>query len=213
MAGDDLFTVVSEVYRAERRSKVLTKLPFNFFQLAEEYLSKQREEYSQAVLLPGNPKTMMLQDQIKKVEKRLKHIYEIRERKITLAALDSMNGSKPPENMTRKDKAMFQHIVETLKSFRQEMEPEQVPVPKITQTVQTKEPAQKPMESQAKIAPPEEPKPAKKDENMVVHVLEDIPSFAGPENTYELKKNDMATLPVQIANLLSSKGKVKIIDA
>ena len=127
MSGDDLFTVVSEVYRNERRSKVLTKLPINFYPKAEEYLAMQREEYSQAILIPSNPKTMMLQDQIKKVEKRLKHIYEIRERKIALSALDRMGGSNVPEHMTRKDKELYELLVIALKSFREGVEPPAVP--------------------------------------------------------------------------------------
>ena len=217
MSGDDLFTVVSEVYRNERRSKVLTKLPINFYSKAEEYLAMQIEEYSQAILIPSNPKTMMLQDQIKKVEKRLKHIYEIRERKLTLAALDRMGGSNTPDNMTRKDKELYELLVAALKSFRENVEPPAVPErPKAAARV---EPIAAPQpivkEEQAQIMEPEpeiQETPIKKDESIVVHVLEDIPSFVGAEHTYELKKDDMVTLPSQFANLLSSNGKVRIVD-
>ena len=217
MSEDDLFTVVSEVYRNERRSKVLTKLPINFYPKAEEYLAMQREEYSQAILIPSNPKTMMLQDQVKKVEKRLKHIYEIRERKIALAALDRMGGSNTPEHMTRKDKELYELLVATLKSFRDGVEPPTVPErPKVEARI---EPVAAPQpvvkEAQAQIIesePETQAKPEKKDENIVVHVLEDIPSFVGAEHTYDLKKDDMVTLPSQFANLLSSNGKVRIVE-
>ena len=217
MSGDDLFTVVSEVYRNERRSKVLTKLPINFYSKAEEYLAMQIEEYSQAILIPSNPKTMMLQDQIKKVEKRLKHIYEIRERKLTLAALDRMGGSNTPDNMTRKDKELYELLVAALKSFRENVEPPAVPErPKAAaraEPIAAPQPIVK--EEQAQIMEPEpeiQETPIKKDESIVVHVLEDIPSFVGAEHTYELKKDDMVTLPSQFANLLSSNGKVRIVD-
>ena len=217
MSGDDLFTVVSEVYRNERRSKVLTKLPINFYPKAEEYLAMQREEYSQAILIPSNPKTMMLQDQIKKVEKRLKHIYEIRERKIALAALDRMGGSNAPEHMTRKDKELYELLVAALKSFRENVEPPAVP--EMSKEAARVEPIPAPQpvikEAQAQIMEPEpeiEQMPDKKDESIVVHVLEDIPSFVGAEHTYDLKKDDMVTLPSQFANLLSNSGKVRIVD-
>lgn len=222
MSEDDQFTVVSEVYRNERRSKVLTRLPTNFYTMSEKYLSGQHEEYSQAILIPSNPKTMMLQDQVKKVEKRLKHIYEIRERKIALAALDSMGGSMAPENMTRKDKELYNLLIATLKSFRDDIEPpaiperpapvhrsEMKPVPK----VEVKPVTEPEITEQALIAEPEVPEePDKADESIIVHVLEDIPNFVGVDHTYDLRKDDMVTLPSQFANLLSSKGKVRIVE-
>ena len=226
MSGDDLFTVVSEVYRNERRSKVLTKLPINFYHKAEEYLATQREEYSQAILIPSNPKTMMLQDQIKKVEKRLKHIYEIRERKIALSALDRMGGASALEHMTRKDKELYELLVTALKSFREGVEPPAVPErPKAARVEPIPAPQPVIKEAQAQIMeqepeieqmpPREDERPSAKepkDESIVVHVLEDIPSFVGAEHTYDLKKDDMVTLPSQFANLLSSNGKVRIVD-
>jgi hypothetical protein len=57
------------------------------------------------------------------------------------------------------------------------------------------------------------PKPEKNDSSIIVHVLEDIPNFVGMDNTYDLKKDDMVTLPSQFATLLSSRGKVKIVEA
>ena len=228
MSDNDQFTVVSEVYRSERRSKVLTRLPTNFFVMSEEYLARQHEEYSQAILIPSNPKTMMLQDQVKKVEKRLKHIYEIRERKITLAALDSMGGSRAPENMTRKDKELYELLIATLKSFRDGIEPpgvperpapahrtEMKPAPKLEAKAEIKSAPAPEIAEQALILEPkpEAPQePSKVDDSIIVHVLEDIPNFVGVDHTYDLRKDDMVTLPSQFANLLSSKGKVRIVD-
>ena len=222
MSEDDQFTVVSEAYRNERRSKVLTRLPTNFFTMSEKYLARQHEEYSQAILIPSNPKTMMLQDQVKKVEKRLKHTYEIRERKIALAALDSMGGSKAPENMTRKDKEMYELLIATLKSFREGSAPpeipERAPAPKTEMKPAPRieiKPAPEPeIPEQALIAEPEESKKVSSpDDDIIVHVLEDIPNFVGVDDTYDLRKDDMVTLPSKFATLLSSRGKVRILES
>ncbi len=224
MSEDDQFTVVSEVYRNERGSKVLTRLPTNFFVMSEEYLAKQCEEYSQAILIPSNPKTMMLQDQVKKVEKRLKHIYEIRERKIALAALDSMGGSKSPDNMTRKDNELYELLIATLKSFRDGIEPPAIPeraIPspkaemKPVPSVEVKPVPEPEIAEQALIVEPEPEvsQESKADDIITVHVLEDIPNFVGVDHTYDLRKDDMVTLPSQFANLLSSKGKVRIVES
>ena len=44
-----------------------------------------------------------------------------------LAALDSMGGSKAPEHMTRKDNELYELLVATLKSFRENVEPPIIP--------------------------------------------------------------------------------------
>src|SRR3990170_685953 len=57
-----------------------------------------------------------------------------------------------------------------------------------------------------KIAPP-----AAKD-LVVVHVLEDIPPFAGIDAMYRLRKEDVVTLPRAIAKVLIDRGKVRVIQ-
>jgi DNA replication initiation complex subunit (GINS family) len=217
MNGDEIgFSEISDVHRNERRGKVLTKLPVNFYSRAEEHLQKLKEEYGQAILIPNNPSTMMLQDQIKKLDKRLKHIYEIRERKIAIAALDRMGGAMPPDNMTKKDRSLYDQLVETLKCFRSGSEP--LPVPKCPEPKKRVE--EMPVEEVKVVSQPKivEPEPeigtpgSGPGESMIVHVLEDIPPFAGPSHTYDLRKDDLVSLPSQFADLLSSKGMVRIVQ-
>lgn len=207
---------------------MLTRLPTNFYSMSEQYLRSQREEYNQAILIPHNSKTMMLGDLVKKIENRLKHIYEIRERKIALAALDSMGGSNAPENMTRKDKELYEHLVATLRSFREGFEPPEMPKPAINKeivaptkdipkVVDVEKKVLEIPEKSTQTAPEKnnatpEPDNTQTPDSMIVHVLEDIPNFVGIDNTYDLRKDDMVTLPSQFANLLSSKGKVRIVE-
>jgi len=209
MTGDGIgFTEISDVYRNERQSKTLTKLPLDFFARAEDHLRMLKEEHCAAILIPNNPNSMMLWDQISKLDRRLQHIYEIRERKIALAALDKMVGAAQPDNMTRRDKMLYDSLVQTLSAFRQIPDgkectpppapPEPRPEPETVQTTVTQaEPA---------------PVPAQPEETFVVHVLEDIPAFVSLKDTYNLKKDDMVTLPGQFARLLSAKGKVRIVS-
>lgn len=211
MTGDEIgFSEISDVFRNERRSKVLSKLPVNFYTKAEEHLQKLRDEHCAAILTPNNPNSMMLWDQIGKIDKRLKHIYEIRERKITLAALDNMVGASQPDNMTKRDKSLYDQLVGTLTTFRNQSELQDCPSP-------TKVPESRPEPEKFTHPKLVEPEPAIEiimpvpEETIIVHVLEDIPPFVGLNNTYDLKKDDMVTLPSQFASLLSSKGKVRIV--
>ena len=57
-----------------------------------------------------------------------------------------------------------------------------------------------------KIAPPE----AK--DLVVVHVLDDLPAFAGIDAKYTLRKEDVVTLPRAIAKVLIDRGKVRVVQ-
>ena len=59
----------------------------------------------------------------------------------------------------------------------------------------------------------EEPAEAEEPDSAIVQVLEDIPPFVGVDHTYELKKDDIVSLPMQFADLLSSKGKARIVES
>jgi DNA replication initiation complex subunit (GINS family) len=206
MSGDGIgFTEISDVHREERKGKTLTKLPNKFYVKAEEYLAQRREEYAKQSSNPGNPAAMMLQDEIKKVDKRLKQIYQMRERKIVLA---SLSGTKP-DNMAPRDKALYQELIEVMAHYRKSGEARAPKVREVTEaeTVEVPNPA---VNCQTEFVEEEEPEPEA--DSTVVQVLEDIPPFAGVDHTYDLKKDDIVTLPSQFADLLSSKGKVRIVE-
>ncbi|MFO7618610.1 MAG: hypothetical protein R6W91_03010 [Thermoplasmata archaeon] len=216
MTGDEIgFSEISDVHRNERRSKVLTKLPPHFHERAAYHLQTLREEHCTAIQVPGNPNAMMLWDQVSKVDKRLKMIYELRERKITLAALDRMVGATPPDNMTKVEKELYDRLVETLSLFRKGEDAvaktECVPSP-VSSSLPKLEP-EKPLQSSIDIMEPSPEEPVvEAEETKVVHVLEDIPGFAGLSTDYDLRKDDMVTLPSQFAQLLSSRGLVRIVS-
>src|SRR5256885_6820418 len=48
-------------------------------------------------------------------------------------------------------------------------------------------------------------------DHVLVHVLEDLPPFAGIDTTYRLKKEDVVTLPKTIAEILVGRGKARIV--
>ncbi len=49
-------------------------------------------------------------------------------------------------------------------------------------------------------------------DHVLVHVLEDLPPFAGIDTTYRLKKEDVVTLPKTIAQILVDRGKARIVQ-
>jgi DNA replication initiation complex subunit (GINS family) len=49
------------------------------------------------------------------------------------------------------------------------------------------------------------------DKIVLLRILEDLPSFAGPDGTYRLRKEDVVTLPETIGRTLIKKGKAEEI--
>jgi len=61
--------------------------------------------------------------------------------------------------------------------------------------------------------PEVKPEPSKElKDDVVVHILEDLPPMAGKDENYLLKKNDVVTLPKEIASVLVKKKKAKRIE-
>ena len=218
MSEDEIgFSEISDVHRNERRSKVLTKLPKMFYEMTEEHLAGLKTEYDIESRNPSNPKAMMLHDNINKLDKRMREIYERRERKIVVASLGS---ARPPENMTQNDRALFNELAEVLAYYRTGNEP-RTPKSRVPVTKEEPVPAVIPVEpvgdiveSQTQFMKEEEIKDEGTETNAaIVQVLEDIPPFVDMDHTYNLKKNDVVTLPNQFASLLSSKGKVRNIES
>jgi len=55
--------------------------------------------------------------------------------------------------------------------------------------------------------------PASPPKGVLLHILEDVPPFAGPDGTLRLRKEDLVTLPAQMAKVLVERGKARIVNA
>ncbi len=231
MAKEDetfTFETIAQVYREERSSTTLTKLPLQFYKQLADYLERLRDSFlEERNDNPTSPKTMMLEDEYNKAQKRALQIYEHRERKVVLLALQAANGGKPNiKPMTEKEKKAYEILVDTISKNR-------------SQILLTKEDAcesktflddeQKPSEVEVLdkkgdviATPTKEKKEMKegtetsiddlKQENPVLLILEDIPSFETEERIFNLKKDDTITLPKKFAKILCNHGKARVIQ-
>ena len=69
--------------------------------------------------------------------------------------------------------------------------------------------AQAPAAAQPVASSAAEPPP----KGVIVHVLEDVPPFAGPDGTYRLKKEDVVMVHPSIAKVLAERGKARVVNA
>ncbi len=205
------FERITRIYREETGKSTLTKLEADFYEKMKEYYedlkSRANKELSND---PHSSKAVLLQDEFRKVKQKRDQIYRARERKIVIMASAKVGGTEVDTNVLAKgEKVLFDRLVEELKGAREQIFRGSAPSPKMKE---------KPKSKTEKKA--EEPAPPKKKERTegsedtlaVIQVLEDIPPFAGIDVTYELKKEEIVTLPMKVARILSDSGKARVLE-
>ncbi|UCG70983.1 MAG: hypothetical protein JSV09_08305 [Thermoplasmata archaeon] len=232
---DETFTfeTIAQVFREERNSTILTKLPIHFYKQLIDYMERLQESYfEERDNDPISSKTMMLEDELNKAQRRVSQIYEYRERKIVLLALQAANGGVPDLTfITGEEKKVFEALVDLLSDSRSRIllkKDEDVCKPKTflapdekhVEIVAEKESNDK-KESQDKetIKGKEKEESVTNNmtnnfdqENSVLLILEDIPSFETEERTFNLKKDDTITLSKKLAKILCKHEKARIIE-
>ena len=227
MPGDDEvnFDRVTKVYREESAKKTLVTLEEDFWDKLAAYIHRLETDADREThTAPNAPKSMMLQDELRKVLKRRDQIFTYRERKLALLASSRAGGADSEiVLLPRQERALFEQMVALLKQTRQEAfagspfgsEPGSRTNPVADTSPPSIKPTMEPS-STVRIVRSEDtkkprPAPSLKD-HVLVHVLEDIPPFAGLDTTYLLKREDVVTLPKTIAQILVDRGKARIVQ-
>lgn len=216
------FERVTKLYREETGRKTLTALEADFYDKLAAYVKRLEESaHREAQKDPNSPKALLLQDELRKVRKKRDQIFTYRERKLALLASSRASGSDVEvPTLPLHERALFENLVSLLKRSREEA----FGGSPFSAEPAAPEAAARPASPQAKAAPEgmrtvsaaetKRPRPiaAGLKDHVVVHVLEDIPPFAGIDTTYRLKKEDVVTLPKTIAQILVDRGKARLVQ-
>lgn len=207
------FERITQVYREEsgKKSQVkLVELEPDFYDLASAYIKRLEDEATKASSEnPTSQKTHFIQDELRKAKKRLQQIYEFRERKIAILAHSKVSGVEVElKGLTTQEAVLFERLTATLADAR------------VGVFGGSEEPPVRPPEP----PPAENPKPEAAEEKQVpkqvapqrkavtIYVTEDIPSFAGIDVTYRLRKEDIVSLPQEYGDVLVKRGKARYVD-
>ena len=215
------FERVTKVYREESGKKTLVALDADFYDKLAAYIARLDDQANkESKRDPNSPKALLLQDELRKVRKRRDQIFTYRERKLALLASSRASGADVDvPNLPSQDRVLFDSMVTLLKKSRAdafggspvgteaeapgpEATPAKPPPPKVAERMRV---VRAEDTKRAAVAP------SLKD-HVLVHVLEDIPPFAGIDTTYRLKKEDVVTLPKTIAQILVDRGKARIVQ-
>jgi len=195
-------------HRQESKQTSLVKASSDFYKRMASYLDtlNQRiaENRSDSTEMSG-----MLHNQLKTAKEKSSEIYETRMRKIALMAMTAAFGNEARvDNATPEETEAFN----SLKTFF-------IDHCSKTMSAECEAAAEGPKEMSmpapkaAKAAPaPELPvaapqKEAVKSEIILVRILEDLPAFAGTDKNYHLAKEDIISLPRNIADILVKHNK------
>jgi DNA replication factor GINS len=193
------YKILRKIQQEEKSSPLLTKI--------DDYLFNEAMSYHHLLLkrLKTEEKpsrNLIISEQIQNVEKIIRNIYEIREKKIILSAMAKARGGSPSEkHFSPLEVTLFQNVSSLLLKNRN-----------VLLNYQENE-----KQNTSKVSPKTEDK--KFDENVsennfnkkglehsVVRIIETIPTFIGTDsNPYDLKKQDIVTVPQTLASMLIEK--------
>jgi DNA replication initiation complex subunit (GINS family) len=211
----------------------LTEISPGFYNKINQYIKSLETEYTKEFNKnPTSPTTLLLREEHLKTLKLLKRIYEIRERKVILFALNKVKGSAQNiKNITPQEESLLSEIVEILNRSRSpilhitghsEVKVTDTTGPQINEpevTTENIEPEPSPR-TDLETSPdreddnvgPDQPETVSKPDSVVALVLEDISSFVGTDlRTYTLQREDVVSLPKDVASILVKNNKVKLL--
>ncbi len=192
-----------KIQQMEKNSPALTDLKPGFYNELSEYLEKLDNSFKEESL----SKQAILKDELNNTKKIATNIYEQREKKVLLATISKARGGNPDLNkMVEMEKNLFNSILDVMMQSRKQIlenktnenQDNKVDEKNNTETVE----------------------PEKKDEdnkiegntNPLVRVTQDIPEFIGTDTRkYNLRKDDVLSLPQNMSDTLSKRGAVKEI--
>ncbi|OYT29535.1 hypothetical protein B6U98_02055 [Thermoplasmatales archaeon ex4572_165] len=196
--------VLRKIQQGEKSSPLLSKIDDHFFEDASSYCSLLRKRLNTEKKPSRN---LILSEQTQNVEKIIRNIYELREKKIMLAAMSKARGGSPPEKQFLPgEKQLFNSIYSLLIDTRNTL----------FDYNETKNPTSEkvPLKNQnnSEITNKVEPQ-INKDNHTVIRILENIPTFIGTDTKqYDLKKNDIVSIPDTLASMLIKKHVAEIVS-
>jgi len=214
--GDMHYEDIVTLFRQENTSPQLTKVDPALYDRISAYIKSIRKESEREIgMNPSSHASMMLNDQLKKAIDKAKRVYELRTRKISLIALRKVSGDNPDTaNLTPDELVLFSSLTSVLAAHKDSNADFEILGPRTTRQEEMVEvPTMKKEAPKAKAKAEEVPPESDGDGLVMARVLEDVPTFAGVDRDYKLRKEDVVSIPKSVADTLLSHGKIKIIGS
>lgn len=230
-----VYEELTSLYRQERSSNSLSEIRHDFYPSLAEMISRTQREYEKALANdPDSIVCEGLNQRRKKMMDIAQRIIDDRMVKIASMALKGGVGyGSAFERLTAEERVLYQRILESFRSHREVLPqlrrrdfriaelPAEAPPSPVERAVTEAEP-----EAVAEAA--EDPGPFEdsvdvgstpettedvcdavmdddEKDNLVVRILQDLPTFSGPYRDYTLRKEDVVLMPRSLAEALISR--------
>ncbi len=188
-----------KIQQMEINSPQLTKIDSSFYHEISEY-AKNLESRLEKEDSPQ--KKTLLRDEIKNTKKIAINIYELREKKIVIAAISKARGGNPDlKFLVPEEQKLFDSLLNLMVQSRQEV-------------LDNKSKKEEKAEVNPSEPEHEEPKVEKQENTKSMLVInKDIPEFVGTDTKkYHLRKGDVISLSEEMGEMLSKRGAAKKIE-
>jgi DNA replication initiation complex subunit (GINS family) len=199
----DYYTKLLELRRAEGSAHGLSKLPVDFYPQTRAYLAELKATFETELREnPSGRRGELARQTHQRAVQTARDIVEARMMKILTAALQaSLGGSKELPNALPEERTLHESLLGYLRQHRSEVAPYLEPAgpapvspkrsPSSTSRISSPEPP-----------PPRVAAPVAGSETQIVRVLKDTPKVALGAETIELRRDDVISLPTEVARLL-----------
>jgi DNA replication initiation complex subunit (GINS family) len=201
----DYYTKLLELRRAEGSAHGLSKLPVDFYPQTRAYLAELKSTFETELREnPSGRKGELARQTHQRAVQTARDIVEARMMKILTAALQaSLGGSRDLPNALPEERALHESLLGYLRQHRSEV------APYLEATGPPPAPPKRSTSASARSAPVDTassraaaPSPPVGGETQIVRVLKDGPKVALGSETLELRRDDLISLPADVARLL-----------
>jgi DNA replication factor GINS len=200
MSDDELsYKILRHIQQIEKQSPTLTRVHHDFYDKLKSYLQDLQVIVSKE---QDTKKHALYTDELNNTTKIGQHIYELREKKIVQAALSTVRGGEPNlEYLLTDEQTLYQTLVDIINKNRVH----------ILKSVNiTKKEKIKPEDKKTFLKTDKQM--IKSNSNPILRITADIPCFVGTDiKTYRLRKNDVLSLPQDMAKTLENRKVATLI--
>ena len=187
----------------ERKEGRLTKLPATFYKRLKILEIQIRE-----IIEESKDNTQRLEKanaDVRKFSDMKLELHKNRERKLTDLAREKVNGQNPNmENVHHNENEYLISLCTVIEKHRANTLLNEISID-VDIPVLKKKKVEREEKTTKKIEP-------QSDEYIEIKVLEDLPTFTGMDaKNYSLKNNDIVSIPIYNARILSDAGKVRLV--
>ena len=187
----------------ERKEGRLTKLPATFYKRLKILEIQIRE-----IIEESKDNAQRLEKanaDVRKFSDMKLELHKNRERKLTDLAREKVNGQNPNmENVHHNENEYLISLCTVIEKHRANTLLNEISID-VDIPVLKKKKVEREEKTTKKIEP-------QSDEYIEIKVLEDLPTFTGMDaKNYSLKNNDIVSIPIYNARMLSDAGKVRLV--